>query len=882
MGNARSGRRRWQIAALVYIGLLALSHGVVHWSDRPQEEARDLSPGRRVARVLAVDRGQRTDETIELVYDDGFGKDPERQVEALESGRPTLLLLHGSPGDAGNFWKLAQALPDRYRLVAPDLPGFGDSEQHVPDYSIAAHADYVIQLLDALEIDAVHVVAFSMGGGVAAHLAEHAPQRVLSMSFVAAIGVQETELFGNHLLNHAVHAFQLGVIQGLRWLVPHFGALEVLEKGVPYARNFYDSDQRPLRGLLSRYRAPMLIVHGADDFLVPPETAREHERIVPQSELQMLATSHFLIWTLTEKVAGLIDEFVSRVERGEAPTRSQASAERVLRARAAFDPLDAPRFEGPALLLALLLLAAATLVSEDLTCIGAGLLIAQGRIGFASATIACFAGIFIGDLLLYLAGRWLGRPALEKRPLKWFVKSSSVESATHWFEARGARVIFLSRFLPGLRLPTYVAAGILHMRVSVFALYFLLAGALWTPILVGCAALAGQRALDFLNSFERWALPAFLLFALAILSIQRLIVPLFSYRGRRLLIASWRRKRSFEFWPPLVFYVPVAFYIAWQGLRHHSLRLVTAVNPGIPTGGFVGESKADILDALAGSGELVARHLLLRADSPAVQRLADARAFMAAQGHGFPIILKPDVGQRGSGVQILKSEEALQSALTEMAIDCLLQEYVEGPEYGVFYIRRPGAKRGEIFSITEKRLPVVHGDGQSTLEQLILRDERAVCAAEIYFLSNAHRLQQVPAREEPVELVQLGAHCRGAVFRDGHHLLTQALEDRIEEISRGFEGFHFGRFDMRAPSAEAFSAAEGFKILELNGLTSEATHIYDSRHGVAHAYRVLFEQWRLAFEIAASNRRDGCEPATIRELFQAWRDYGKLQQRHPS
>ncbi|MFT5050290.1 MAG: pimeloyl-ACP methyl ester carboxylesterase/membrane protein DedA with SNARE-associated domain [Chlamydiales bacterium] len=876
MDNVRSGGRRWRRVALVYGALLLLSHGSERW--RASAPAADGAPplGQHIARVQAVDSGLRTDETVELAYNDGFDA-----AGPKGTGTP-LLLLHGSPGDAGNFETLAAALPDHYRLIAPDLPGFGNSYHRIPDYSIAAHADYVLQLLDTLKIEAVHVVAFSMGGGVAAHLAQLAPERVRSISLVAAIGVQETELFGTHMLNHAVHALQLGAIQTLRWLTPHFGTLDVLADGIPYARNFYDSDQRPLRGLLAGYAGPMLIVHGERDFLVPPETAYEHERIVPQSELQMLDTSHFLLWTLTDRVAELIDDFVSRVERGQALTRPAASAERVQRAQAPFNPHDAPRFEGPALLLALLLLAAATLVSEDLTCIGAGLLVAQGRMGFVPATLACFVGIFVGDLLLYLAGRWLGRPALDKRPLKWFVKSASVESATHWFEARGARVIFLSRFLPGLRLPTYVAAGILRMRVSVFALYFLLAGALWTPILVGCAALAGHRALDFLQSFERWALPAFLLFAIAILGVQRLIVPLFSYRGRRLLVGSWRRKRQFEFWPPIAFYIPVTFYIAWLAVRQRSLRIVTAVNPGIPTGGFVGESKADILDALAGSAEWVARHHLLLAAATTASRQADARAFMATEGLDFPIILKPDVGQRGSGVRILRTEEVLNQALAEMAIDCLLQEYVDGPEYGVFYLRRAGSERGEIFSITEKRLPVVEGDGESTLEHLILRDERAVCAAAVYFQANAQRLQEVPDAGESIELVELGAHCRGAVFLDGQELLTPALAARIDQISRGFDGFHFGRYDMRAPSAEAFSNAQDFKIIELNGLTSEATHIYDARHGAGHAYRVLFEQWRVAFQIAAQNQRDGAAPATLRELILAWREYGKLQQRHPS
>jgi hypothetical protein len=61
-------------------------------------------------------------------------------------------------------------------------------------------------------------------------------------------------------------------------------------------------------------------------------------------------------------------------------------------------------------------------------------------------------------------------------------------------------------------------------------------------------------------------------------------------------------------------------------------------------------------------------------------------------------------------------------------------------------------------------------------------------------------------------------------------------------------------------------AGRGLRVVELNGLTAEATHIYDPRHGLLYAYRVLFEQWRLAFEIAAANRARGARPASVAEL----------------
>src|SRR5690606_34325127 len=130
-------------------------------------------------------------------------------------------------------------------------------------------------------------------------------------------------------------------------------------------------------------------------------------------------------------------------------------------------------------------------ISEDLTCIGAGLLVAQGRIELFPAVAACFAGIFFGDMLLYIAGRYVGRPALRYPPLRWMVTEPRLRAASAWFQRKGLRAVFLTRLLPGLRLPIYFSAGLLHTRFLTFTLYFFIAAALWTPLLVGAAAFIG-------------------------------------------------------------------------------------------------------------------------------------------------------------------------------------------------------------------------------------------------------------------------------------------------------------------------------------------------------------------------------------------------------
>ena len=151
-----------------------------------------------------------------------------------------------------------------------------------------------------------------MGGGVVLNLSDLAPEKVRSVSMVSAIGVQEYELLGQYHLNHALHGIQLGFFWFLKELTPNFGIFDRMV--IPYSRNFYDSDQRPLRVDLQKIEAPFLIIHGTQDPLVPVEAAREHARLVPQSEYHELTEeNHFMIFMHPEKVFPLVENFLSEV-----------------------------------------------------------------------------------------------------------------------------------------------------------------------------------------------------------------------------------------------------------------------------------------------------------------------------------------------------------------------------------------------------------------------------------------------------------------------------------------------------------------------------------------------------------------------------------------
>jgi pimeloyl-ACP methyl ester carboxylesterase len=720
------------------------------------------------------------------------------------------------PGDAGAraltplASTLANSLPQGRFVALPDLPGFGLSPPTPAPASLEADAEAVAHavLPSCAQWD---VVGHGRGGGVALALAETEAERIRSLVLISAPGVQELALLGSYELNHLVHGLQLALLRASEWAVPDFGSFARMRFNARFARAAWDSDLRPNRARLAALTVPVLIVHGRSDARVPSAAAREHARIVPQAELALLDGGHGLVRQQGAQVAARIDDFLRRVTVGRAASRDDATAERVASSQAA-PPADARG--GPR------------------GALGWLLFVALGR-GFGGLRLAA-------RLRARARATWAGRRDL------------------------GAAAILASRFVPGTRLPTYVAAGAVHYPALRFSVLLAAAAAVWTPIVVGATA-AGTLALDGLPMLRERALLAAGLAIALVLAVQRLALPALRYRGRRLLLARWRRWLRWEFWPIWAIYAAIVPFVAGLALRHRGLRLPLLANPGIALGGLAGESKAEILGALDPPAELGLALAVLPDGWTQHERLERAAAFAAE--HGFPIVVKPDVGERGFDVAIARDRTAFEREVAQREGRVLLQEYAPGDEYGIYYVRMPGEPHGRVLSIAEKRMPVLEGDGVRDIEGLILEDPRTLPNAKRLLAANAPRLGEVPAAGERVAVVELGTHSRGCQFLDANALWSEALEARFDELSRGFDGFFLGRFDVRTLDVEAFAAGGAFKVIELNGLTSEPAHMYDPRYGFWDAQRVLRDHWRRAFEIGAAVRAGGTHVPGWAELL---------------
>src|SRR4051794_28072362 len=194
----------------------------------------------------------------------------------------------------------------------------------------------------------------------------------------------------------------------------------------------------------------------------------------------------------------------------------------------------------------------------------------------------------------------------------------------------------------------------------------------------------------------------------------------------------------------------------------------------------------------------------------------------------YPVVCKPDIGERGRGVRIVRTPKELMDYIASANGTTILQEYVSGLEFGLFYYRQPGEDHGRISSITAKVFPTVTGDGLRSLRDLVLADKRAVAIADVYLKNHPDAGSFVPGAGEAVQLGEIGAHCKGTIFLDASELKTPELERRVDEIAAVTAGFYYGRFDIRTPSVEALQRGE-FLILELNGVSAEPTHIYDPK-----------------------------------------------------
>ncbi|MEZ8826164.1 D-alanine--D-alanine ligase [Vibrio amylolyticus] len=352
-------------------------------------------------------------------------------------------------------------------------------------------------------------------------------------------------------------------------------------------------------------------------------------------------------------------------------------------------------------------------------------------------------------------------------------------------------------------------------------------------------------------------------------------------------VDTQRAVSPYEFLPSWIFYTPVLLQSLFLGAKHWDIRLPLIANPSIKLSGMVGESKSDIL-SLAGkkASQWISPFITLtKTDDQTLHLLDKAIDEMNKKHLTFPIVAKPDLGCRGAGVKLLHNPEQLKDYIASFPKNArfLLQEKAPyQAEAGVFYIRYPGQEKGQIISITLKYAPSVVGDGMRTLQELIEHCPRAGQLSHLYLPRHQDKLDWIPKSGEEFQLAFAGSHSRGSIFRNGNQYISAQLTEKLDEIFDDLEGFHYGRLDIKFNDMEQFMSGEKFTILEINGASSEAAHIWDRNTPLKEIFSTLLQQYRILFDIGAQQKRLGHVTPSIASLLSAWREEKRLTEQYPA
>lgn len=238
--------------------------------------------------------------------------------------------------------------------------------------------------------------------------------------------------------------------------------------------------------------------------------------------------------------------------------------------------------------------------------------------------------------------------------------------------------------------------------------------------------------------------------------------------------------------------------------------------------------------------------------------LEQVEKMISDAGLKYPLIAKPDIGLRGSGVMKINTVTDLKQYALKANFDYIIQDLIPYEnEVGIFYVRYPDQKSGKLTGIVSKEFMILTGNGTATIEDLIKENPRYELQLKVLKGEFGEKLQEILPKGEKLNLVPYGNHARGAKFIDGSHWITPKLEETINEMCLQIPGFYFGRLDVMYNTIEELERGENFSVVELNGAASEPTHIYDPKHSLFFAWKELARHITYMYEISVANNKKG-------------------------
>ncbi len=202
-----------------------------------------------------------------------------------------LVVLHGAGG--ASWLPFMRTLTARFEVIAPEHPGFGESD--TPDWLDTVHdlAYFDLDLLAELDLDRVHLVGLSLGGWVAAELAVRDTSRLASLTLAGAAGlhvngVKQIDPFlrtDEQRIRDFFHDQARADEMIAQWLAPERADIAMKNRVTTAKLSWQPHGHDPhLHKWLHRIDVPTLLVWGAEDKLFPPEYAQAYCELIPGSK----------------------------------------------------------------------------------------------------------------------------------------------------------------------------------------------------------------------------------------------------------------------------------------------------------------------------------------------------------------------------------------------------------------------------------------------------------------------------------------------------------------------------------------------------------------------------------------------------------------------
>lgn len=221
---------------------------------------------------------------------------------------PVLLMVHGFRSSARFFKPTMLAFSDRWRVVAPDLPGHGDSDPWDPDEDVVEQWVLLEGFLEALSLESMAVLGSSRGGAVAVQLAAHSPQRVESLVLIAA----PTKPFRPGTLD--IRKMVVNPDALTDDMLREMGRTMMASRGYETARKrAVDAGtmERDLRPIMEDVRVPTMIIWGSEDETIPVEMGLELLQGIPGSSMRLVGgAGHVPLLDKPFETQSLIREFL--------------------------------------------------------------------------------------------------------------------------------------------------------------------------------------------------------------------------------------------------------------------------------------------------------------------------------------------------------------------------------------------------------------------------------------------------------------------------------------------------------------------------------------------------------------------------------------------